>query len=66
MLSFQGVSVIFALAPDPNREPSREQCRCPRCGDQITESLGSVNSSMDWFRCVLCRHIWARSPLRTD
>jgi len=48
------------LRNDGNREP--EPLRCPRCGDRITESLGPVNSSLDWFRCVLCRHIWTSHP----
>jgi hypothetical protein len=60
------VSVVFTLGSNRQPEPPAGVCRCPRCGEQITEALGPVNSALDWFRCVLCRHIWARPPLRTD
>jgi hypothetical protein len=55
------MSVVFTVAsrkPDPPPDP----VRCPNCSQTITESLGPVNSSLEWFRCVLCRHIWVQRP----
>jgi len=34
---------------------------CPECGGPA-RPLGRVGSSLEWYRCAGCRHIWAHRP----
>ena len=56
------MSAVFTSSRSRNRGMPTNTVPCPRCGDMVTEFLGPVNSILDWFRCLLCRHIWARHP----
>jgi hypothetical protein len=53
------MSLVYAFSSRKNDLPPAA-VRCPKCSETITESLGPVNSSLEWFRCVLCRHIWTQ------
>lgn len=39
--------------PDPDPPP-----RCPRCGAEDTQALGMISSTIYWFTCGQCRHVW--------
>src|SRR5205823_448539 len=39
---------------------------CPRCDGTTAFALGSVRSTLPWFQCGDCRHVWPeRTPRRT-
>jgi predicted RNA-binding Zn-ribbon protein involved in translation (DUF1610 family) len=32
---------------------------CPRCGDGAIRALGDARSSLHWYHCGNCDHLWA-------
>jgi CheY-like chemotaxis protein len=44
-------------APGDSREP------CPRCGDAKVRNLGNARSTLSWYACSTCQHVWVdRKP----
>jgi rubredoxin len=35
---------------------------CPRCDVADIEEFGPVRSTLLWFRCRNCQHVWAVKP----
>jgi CheY-like chemotaxis protein len=43
--------------------------QCLRCGATATRWLGRASSTVDWFACAHCQHVWSRGhefPLNTE
>jgi hypothetical protein len=43
-------------------KPAPPPQRCPRCGVKPAVSLGDAHSSLQWFCCEKCHHVWAIDP----
>ena len=36
---------------------------CPRCRWRTVRSLGSAGSSLEWYSCTACQHVWAAGSI---
>jgi len=35
---------------------------CPRCGSKTTTALGDAGSTLAWYACPTCKHVWFVRP----